>query len=278
MSLELPTANSSEPDQQPAEGGRRRERELERLALRRLPVLLHEEHDGDHAEQAGDDGDGEDPAQRDVGLDEGQRDERAEHRAHRVHGAVQAEREALLAGLRVRRDEVVARRRAHALAEPVGEAAGEGHPPARRERDDELAERAERVAAEHEGLAAAGVVGGLPERVLGDARGRLGDALDQPEERDRRAEHRGDEDREQRVGDLRAEVGEQADEPERAHVGVEGAQACEPAGRGRAGHAASLPLLSGRQCDAHPALAGSRGRAGRRASLNWPGRTPILTV
>ena len=48
----------------------------------------------------GDDGDGEDPAQRDVGLDQRQRDERAEHGAHGVHAAVQAEGEALLAGLR----------------------------------------------------------------------------------------------------------------------------------------------------------------------------------
>src|SRR5665648_744118 len=103
---------------------------------------------------------------------------------------------------RVRGDEVVARRRAHALAETVGEAAGQRQRPAGRQRDHQLAEAAEGVAGEHEGSSPAGVVGGLPERVLGDAGRRFRDALDHAEQRHRDTEYRRDEDREQRVGDL----------------------------------------------------------------------------
>src|SRR5665648_123051 len=63
-------------------------------------------------------------------------------------------------------------------------------------------EAAEGVAGEHEGSSPAGVVGGLPERVLGDAGRRFRDALDHAEQRHRDTEYRRDEDREQRVGDL----------------------------------------------------------------------------
>ena len=144
-------------------------------------------------------------------------------------------------GLRVRRDEVVARRRAHALAEAVGEAAGQRQRPAGGQRDHQLAEGAEGVAGKHEGPAPAGVVGGLPEGVLGDAGRRFGDALDEAEDRHRKAEHRGHEDREQRVRDLRAQVGEEADEAEAAHVGIEAAQARDGVQRAKALH---RPMLS----------------------------------
>ena len=164
-------------------------------------------------------------------------------------------------GLCVGRDEVVPRRRPHPLAEAVGEAAGEGQRPAGGQGDDELAEGAEAVAAEHEGSAATGVVGGLPEGVLGDARGGFGDALDQAEQRDRGAEDAGHEDREQRVGDLRAQVGEHAHQAEPAHVRVEGAQLRDPAAGRRADH-------GGLDASSRPAR-----RAGRLAPLCGPLRT-----
>jgi hypothetical protein len=70
----------------------------------------------------------------------------------------------------------------------------------------------------------------VAERVSGDARGGLGDAFDEPEQRDRGPQHGGDEDGEERIDDLGAEVGDEADDAQRADVGVETAQAAECCG------------------------------------------------
>ena len=59
----------------------------------------------------------------------------------------------------LRGDELVARRRAHPLAEAVDEAAGERHRPDEGQGEDELADGAEAVTGEHERPAPAGVVG-----------------------------------------------------------------------------------------------------------------------
>ena len=98
MSLELPTANSREPassQRKAGEAGSDR-RKAWRSGL--LPVLAHEEHDREHAQQPRHHGDGEDPAQRDVRLHQRESDQRSDHRAEGVHAAVQAERQPLLLG------------------------------------------------------------------------------------------------------------------------------------------------------------------------------------
>ena len=111
MSLELPTANSSEPASSQRNAGEAGSERRKAVVPRLAAVLLHEPQDDEHAEQARDHRHGEDPAQRHVGLRRAQGDQRTEHGAHGVHGAVQAERQALLprpvaAAMRLSRDAV----------------------------------------------------------------------------------------------------------------------------------------------------------------------------
>ena len=100
----------------------------------------------------------EDGADREAGPVEQQCRQRADHRAHRVHGAVQAEGEPALVGRHSGGEEGIARRCAHALAEPIDEPAQQGDRPHEGERQDELAERRGAVAGAHEGPAPARVV------------------------------------------------------------------------------------------------------------------------
>ena len=200
--------------------------------MRLAPAFPHEQHDDHHADEAGDHGDGEDPAQRHPDLDEQEGDQRTEDGAHGVHGAVQAEGDAALIVAGAGGDERIARGAAHAFAQPVDEPPEECHRPDHGDGDDQLAEAGEPVAEGGEHAAPAGVVAPLAEGVLRDARRGFGDALDEAEHRRRRAEHAGDEDREERVDDLAAEVGEEADPAERPDVGIEAAQ---PRPRGRQG-------------------------------------------
>ena len=125
----------------------------------------------------------------------------------------------------------------------------------------QLAEGAETVAGERRRRACRPVVGPAPEGVPGEARRGLGHALDEAEHGDRRAEHDGHEEREQRIDHLRAQVGDEADR-RRARVTLRssGRSAGQSEGHGRGlcgrpGHAAMLPPRGRRR----------RGRAPRQA-------------
>ena len=147
---------------------------------------------------------------------------------------MQAKGHAALAGLRAGGDERVARRRAHPLAQPVDEAADERDRPDERHGEHQLADGGQPVAGRGERPPAAGEVRPLAEGVAGDARRRLGDALDEAQDGRRSAEHAGDEVREERIDHLGAEVGEEAHQTEAAHVAVQQAHAA-PAGAWRTG-------------------------------------------
>ena len=161
-------------------------------------------------------------------------DERADDGAQRVQRAMKAEGHAAFLRPCAGGDQRVARRGTHALAEAVDETADEGDRPDESDGEYQLADGGQTVAGRGKGAAAAGEVRPLAKGVTGDARRRLGDALDEAQDGRRGAQHPGDEVREERIDHLGAEVGEEAHQTEAAHVAVQQAHAA-PAGAWRTG-------------------------------------------
>src|SRR5207244_7646129 len=79
----------------------------------------------------------------------------AEHRAPGVERPVESEGAAALLVVGAVGDQRIARRRAYALAQPIDDTGGQHHTPARGERQQQLAERAARIAGDRQALAAA---------------------------------------------------------------------------------------------------------------------------
>jgi hypothetical protein len=185
-------------------GGRRRSRDPRRPLAHALPDHHDAERSRHHRQR-------EHPAQRDAELEQQERRQRPDDGAGGVHRAVQTERQTPVLVAHVGREQGVARRRAHALADAVEDAPAQGDRPNEGQRQDEFAQRRQPVASEHERAPPPGLVGEPAKRIPGEARGRFGRAFDQAENRRRGAQHLGHEAREHRIDHLRAEVGDEAD-------------------------------------------------------------------
>ncbi len=131
----------------------------------------------------------------------GQPQQRADHGACGVHRAVEAEDPAAGCVLDAVDQQSVARRPADSLAQPVDDAARQHSGPRRRRRDDHLAQRRHAVAGGYQRTSRVAITQ-RPRRKFGQRRGPLGDTLNRPDDGHRRAQHRGQIDRQQRVQQL----------------------------------------------------------------------------
>ncbi len=131
-----------------------------------------------------------------------------------IHRAVEAVGSAEVLAPRHLREEGIAWRAAHALANAVRDPHHQHVPGRRRRRDQRTRERRQRIAAHDQGLAPAHAVGDPARRQLEEAGHGLRQPLHEPDEGGPRAENAGEERRQQRIDHLAAGVREQADEPE----------------------------------------------------------------
>lgn len=143
--------------------------------------------------------------------------ERPRHRAGIVHGAVQAEGEPARAAIDARGEQGVARRGAQSLAHAVGETQRQHHRPAHGQRDHGTGKAGQRIARHHPRLGAAGAVDDDAGEEFEEAGGGLGDALDDAERARPGHQHRGEEQRHQRIDHLAGRVVDQADEADQPH-------------------------------------------------------------
>ncbi|OIQ75004.1 hypothetical protein GALL_433350 [mine drainage metagenome] len=189
-----------------------RERHRARRRARRLWLTqAQRERDGQSARQQRPQ---EHFAQRHAVGEQPGRGERADHGPGVVHRAVQAERQTAL----LRRDRAgeqrVARRTAQPLAGAVGETQQQHHRPAAGDVEQRPADRRQRVAADDPAARVAEAVGEHAAGQFQQACARFGDAFDQPERARAGEQHRGDEQRHQRIDELAGAVVAQADQPE----------------------------------------------------------------
>ena len=161
-------------------------------------ALPDQEDQGD----AEDGGHNRDPQQwRDLVIEQvvsGEPEQGPHHRAEGVHRPVEGEHPATGGDVDIDHQERVARRTSQPLAEPVDHPSGQHAGPGARGGDDHLAESRNPVAGCDERLAREPV----PERSRGQLRqrrGALGGTFDGTDHRDRRAQHRGEVDGQQRV-------------------------------------------------------------------------------
>ena len=140
--------------------------------------------------------------------------ERADHRPGVVHRAMEAVDAPAVARFGPVRKQSVARRAAHALADAVREPDGEHRPPATHERDERPRRRRKRVTRNHQPAAGARAIGQPAGNDAQQAVGALRNAFNQSERYRSAAEHRREEEREQRVDGFRRGIREQAHPPE----------------------------------------------------------------
>src|SRR6185295_11708323 len=156
--------------------------------------------------------------------EESEREERTDHRAEVIGGAVEAESEPARSGRDGIGDQRVARGRPDPLADPVRDPDREDLPGRLSEGDERPDERRERIAEDDQRLSP-------PQAVRPPARGelqeggrRLRGSLDRPHRHGAGADDRRQEDRQQRVDHLARRVGEERDRGENDNVARKGYQ------------------------------------------------------
>ena len=188
-----------------------------RCAANRPSRLPHQEHQR-HAQHRGYD---RHPQQRrDLVVEQfvaGEAEQRAHHRAEGVHRPVEAEHPTAGGIIDVLDKKRVPRGAPNPLAEPVDHAPGQHTGPGRRRRDDDLAERRHAVSGRDQ--RAPGVA--ITERARGELRQRrraFSDTLHRPDDGGRRAQHRGEIDRQQRIQQLAGGVLKERDSRKHPHI------------------------------------------------------------
>ncbi len=190
--------------------------------------------DGGDQRDRRDGGDHGDPEQRAQPMVErlvqDQPHQRADHRAGGVGGPVQTEHPATLPLRHALDEQGVARRTAHALAEPVGDTGQKHQRPDGRQRDQQLAHRGQPVSRSDQGPPVE-PVREAPGGHLGDRRSALGRALDRPDRGGRGAQHHGQEDRQDRIEEFAGRVLQEGDPGQ--HLDVAGQPRGAGSGRSR---------------------------------------------